>query len=405
GRGSVLRNGVLVLEDGTIYPGYLFGYLGDQQKNLKKFWLGWGELVFNTAMTGYEEILTDPSYMGQMVVMTTPHVGTYGITLKDQESSKAHLSGFVIRELTEEPSNWRSRLSLNEYLRRQKISGIAGIDTRALTLRLRDKGALRAAIIEKSEVQIPPRAATRGPKSEAGKIVEELKKQPLMEGRGLAGRVSVSEPSVWTQKRLMPRFTIPGARPLVAVWDFGAKWNILRELENGGARTVVYPWNATVKDLLTHEPRGIILSNGPGDPSALHSVIDEIRRLLDVPKRPPILGICLGHQLLALACGARTYKMKFGHHGVNHPVKELSSGRTLISSHNHGFAVEPNTIPTDAQVTYISLNDQTIEGFESVSRGLAAAQFHPESSPGPWEAKGLFSHFQQLMKTYAGHGN
>ncbi|MBI2069936.1 MAG: glutamine-hydrolyzing carbamoyl-phosphate synthase small subunit [Elusimicrobia bacterium] len=377
--------GLLVLEDAGVFQGTLFGAPGAG--------VAAGEVVFNTAMCGYEEVLTDPSYRGQIVVMTSPHQGNYGITLEDAESSRPHLAGFVVGELSEFPSNWRAKISLNDYLKQNKIAGLSGVDTRALTLTIRSSGALRGAII---------RAPKTGLSRAIERAVAAIKAHPAMEGLGLAQEVSVGQASLWNDNALKPFDGHASGRPRAAVWDFGVKWSILRSLEARGFDALVFPYQSTAREILDAKPQGIVLSNGPGDPAALGHAIGEIRRIIDEPRHPPVLGICLGHQLLGLACGGRTYKMKFGHHGVNHPVRDASTGRVWISSHNHGFTVDSQSLPNDVKVTHLSLNDRTVEGLACEDRGFISVQFHPESAPGPWEARGVFGQFKQMAEAASG---
>lgn len=380
--------GYLVLEDGSVYPGFLFGDAGLKQSV--------GEVVFNTAMAGYEEVLTDPSYCGQIVLMTYPHQGNYGITLQDAESDKVHVSGFVVRELCEQPSSWRSRLSLSEYLKKRKVLGIWGVDSRALTLKLRSLGVLRGMIVAAGRGQAPLDA-----------FIQAVRNHPSMEGLALAGHVSVAQQALWQQNasgngrhktKEFDHKTEIKPKERIAVWDFGVKASILRHLSAFGRELMLFPYRATAQEILAIHPAAIVLSNGPGDPAALTDVIGQIRFLLSHGERPWLFGICLGHQLLGLACGVKTYKMKFGHHGVNHPVKDLASGRVWISSHNHGFAVDGETLPADVKATHISLNDGTLEGIFSEERRFMAVQFHPESAPGPWEAQGVFKSFYDRLE-------
>ncbi len=393
------RSGCLILEDGSVFPGYLH--------NLLKHGDVMAEAVFNTAMSGYEEVVTDPSYLGQIVVMTAPHQGNYGINLEDAESGAAHLSGFVVREFCDVPSNWRSKVSLGDFLAHEGVAVLSGVDTRTLTLKLRRTGCLRA-MITAGLAPVAPASRTfssgksatapAGAPSQAWveRKLRALKTHPQMQGSALAQEVSVNRVSLWQRDRLAPLGGMPTGA-VAAVWDFGVKWGILRQIEALGLTPVVFPIGSTAEEILACNPDAIVLSNGPGDPAALHSAIEQAARLLAVKNRPWILGICLGHQILALACGAKTYKMTFGHRGVNHPVKDIATGRVLITSHNHGFAVDAKTLPAGVATAYVSLNDDTLEGMFSQERRFISTQFHPESSPGPHEARGIFAQFQGML--------
>ena len=388
--------GFLILEDGSCFEGLLFG---DTTKSES-----FGEAVFNTAMAGYEEVLTDPSYRGQIVVMTYPHQGNYGITTEDGESGAIHVAGFVVRELTLEPSSWRAKLSLSQALGKAGITGISGVDTRQITLALRRQGAMRGAIFK----AVP---SLTGKKLERwiASMVAKVRASATMEGLALADKVSVKSATPFSNSQLTTRISASGApgaessaighdsRLRVAVWDFGVKQSILRNLENLGYAVTLFPYQSKADEILSTNPQGIVLSNGPGDPAVLGHAIGEIKALIHKNKKPPILGICLGHQLLGIACGGKTYKMRFGHHGVNHPVKNIQSSRVWISSHNHGFAVAPESLPSGVEPTYTSLNDQTLEGMASRELGFFSVQFHPEAAPGPTEAAGIFKQFAQEM--------
>jgi carbamoyl-phosphate synthase small subunit len=358
---------LLALEDGTIFKGRSCGAEGETV----------GEAVFNTAMTGYQEILTDPSYKGQIVAMTCPQIGNYGITSEDNESKKPWLSGFIVREMCRKPSNWQSVEPLDFFLKKHGIVAIEGIDTRALTLRLRDKGALRAAI------------STAG--MDAKRLIAKARSAPKMAGLDLASLVSTSESYRWTEG-LKP---LEGRALHVVVYDFGVKFGILRSLARLGCETTVVPSNTTAAQVLKLKPDGILLSNGPGDPEPLHDPIDAIKRLLD--SRKPLFGICLGHQLLGLALGGKSYKLKFGHHGSNHPILDLGTKKVEITSHNHGFAIDERSLPKEIRPTHVSLNDKTCEGLEHTQLPAFSVQYHPEASAGPHDSRYLFDRFQTLM--------
>ncbi|MEN3189092.1 MAG: glutamine-hydrolyzing carbamoyl-phosphate synthase small subunit, partial [Atribacterota bacterium] len=338
---------LLALEDGRVFEGYAFGALQEAS----------GEVVFNTSMTGYQEILTDPSYRGQIVVMTYPLIGNYGINTLDVESIRPQVAGFIVREKSPMESNWRSEESLENYLRRNHIMGLAQIDTRALTKHIREKGAMRAVM---SVVDL-----------DSASLVAKARAIPPMVGQDLVQEVTVSEPYVWEEKG---QFTI-------AVLDCGVKFNILRELAKRNCRVVVYPAWFEAKEVLKENPDGVLLSNGPGDPAALPYVV---RFAEEVMGRVPVFGICLGHQILCQALGAKTFKLKFGHHGGNHPVKDLLSGWVAITTQNHGFSVDFDTLPMgEVEITHVNLNDGTLEGIKHRRLPLFSVQFHPEAHPGP----------------------
>lgn len=361
----------LALDDGRIFRGRAFGATGESG----------GEVVFNTALSGYQEVLTDPSYTGQMVVMTYPEIGNYGINREDLESRQPQVAGFIVKENNTAHSNWRASGSLEDYLREHGICGIEGIDTRALTAHLRDKGS-RNAILSTSD---EPDAA----------LVERAKKLPSMVGLDLASRVTTKTAYDWTE----PVPDAPqhqGRRLKVAVYDFGVKWNILRMLVSAGFDVRVYPAATPASEVLASNPDGVFLSNGPGDPEPVTYAVANIRAILG---KKPVFGICLGHQLLGLAMGGKTYKLKFGHHGANQPVKDQLTGKVEITSQNHGFAVDVASIGDIAAVTHINLNDDTNEGLAHKKLPVFSVQYHPEASPGPHDASYLFERFRRVIET------
>ncbi|HJM84575.1 MAG TPA: glutamine-hydrolyzing carbamoyl-phosphate synthase small subunit [Candidatus Marinimicrobia bacterium] len=359
------KSAKLILENGTIFSGISFGAEGETI----------GEVCFNTGMTGYQEILTDPSYCGQLITMTYPHIGNYGVNEEDVESNKIHAAGFIVREENVVPSNFRSTQSLGEYLRAQKIVGIQKIDTRMLTRILRDEGAMNGII---STVDL-----------DDDSLLQKVKMAPSMDGLDLARVVTCDKSYKWSK----------GKHKIAAI-DFGIKHNILRLLESHGCEVTVFPATTTAADILKIKPDGIFLSNGPGDPAAVTYGIKTVKELLG---KKTIFGICLGHQILALALGAKTYKLKFGHRGCNHPVKNVETGVVEITSQNHGFAVDANSLSENMEVTHLSLNDQTIEGLKCTNVQAFSVQYHPESSPGPHDSRYLFQNFIDMMteKEYA----
>ena len=329
-----------------------------------------GEVCFNTGITGYQEILTDPSYAKQIVTMTAPHIGNYGVNAKDIESEKIQVSGFVIKEETTFPSNWRSEMSLGDYLKKQNIVGIKNIDTRALTRHIRDNGAMNGIISSTTDNK--------------NKLTSKLKSSPSMTGLDLAKNVSTKNIYEWSDK----------GEYRVAAIDFGIKKNILRILEEFHCQVTVFPANTTSKDILSFAPDGVFLSNGPGDPAAVEYGIETVKQILG---EKPIFGICLGHQILAIALGAKTFKLKFGHRGINHPVKNMGEKTIEITSQNHGFAVELESLPQNVISTHINLNDNTSAGIESIDYPAFSVQYHPESSPGPHDSRYLFKKFIRMM--------
>jgi len=368
---------VLALSDGTIFRGRSIGDTG----------CGVGEVVFNTAITGYQEILTDPSYAKQIVTLTYPHIGNTGINAQDVESRRVFASGLVVRDASIEASSWRSAGSLSDYLREQGVVGIAEIDTRSLTRLLREKGAQSGCI-------------TAGGNNSEAEALLRAREFPGLKGADLARVVTTDESYRWREGSWA--IETNGYRPMpeerwnVVAYDFGVKVNILRLLADRGCAVEVVPATELASQVLARRPDGVFLSNGPGDPEPCDYAIEAIREL--VQSGTPVFGICLGHQLLALACGARTIKMKFGHHGANHPVKDLETGRVLITSQNHSFAVDETSLPSDLKATHRSLFDGSLQGIRVVGKAAFGFQGHPEASPGPHDVRGLFDHFVDLMR-------
>jgi carbamoyl-phosphate synthase small subunit len=376
-------NATLALEDGTWYRGVSAGAPGETS----------GEVVFNTSMTGYQEVLTDPSYAGQIVTMTAPLIGNYGTAAGDAESEAPRVAGFIMREASPVASNWRADSSLREYLVRHNIVAIADIDTRALTRVLRSAGVMRGVIatgqVDPEELVNKARAI---PKMEGSDLVRGVTCEVAFDWReraAAAGDADHREFGIAPQRRSSRRLR-------VAAYDFGIKWNILRRLDAYGCDVRVFPATAPANELLATEPDGIFLSNGPGDPAALPYAINNVRELLNTDV--PTFGICLGHQILGLAVGGQTFKLKFGHRGANHPVKELDSGKVEITSQNHGFAVDPGSLPAEVKVTHLNLYDGTVEGFAHTSKPVFSVQYHPEASPGPHDADYLFLKFLDAME-------
>lgn len=358
---------LLALEDGTLWSGQPFGALGERA----------GEVVFNTGMTGYQEVLTDPSYHGQIVVMTQPHIGNYGTNKEDEQSHRAWVAGFVVRAASPVASNWRSTKTLPDYLRDQDVVGITDVDSRALVRHIRDHGAMRAVL------------CSTDPDPEH--MIAKARSGRTMNGLDLAQEVTCQD---IYQFPLHDSEQHAAANYHVVAYDFGIKRTILRILTKLGCQVTVVPARTTAGDVLALKPDGILLSNGPGDPAAVHYAIETSKELLG---QKPIFGICLGHQILALALGAQTYKLKFGHRGSNQPVKDHDTGRVQISTHNHGFAVEADSLPKGVEITHVNLNDGCVEGIRVPHAGAFGVQFHPEASPGPHDAMVLFSEFVQLM--------
>jgi carbamoyl-phosphate synthase small subunit len=369
-----MKKAILALADGTVYEGASFGAEGEAG----------GEVVFNTSMTGYQEILTDPSYKGQMVTMTYPMIGNYGVNPEDVESGRPWVEGFIVKEYCQYPSNWRSRGSLDSYMKSYNIVGIQGIDTRALTKHIRDKGAQQGII-----------------STELGNAMDLCKKakaRPEMVGQDLAKDVTCREPYQWLEKPWdLERGYEHVERTMlkVVVYDFGVKRNILRNLAGLGCDVIVVPAFTKWQEVMSIKPDGVVLSNGPGDPEPVSYAVENIKALIG---KVPIFGICLGHQLIGLALGGKTYKLKFGHHGGNQPVKDLSTGKVEITAQNHGFAVDVGSIPDVVELTHVNLNDKTVEGMRHKDLPLFSVQYHPEAGPGPHDSHYLFDRFVAMME-------
>ena len=377
---------ILALADGTVYVGHSIGSPGQTV----------GEVVFNTALTGYQEILTDPSYCQQIVTLTYPHIGNYGVNREDVESDKVHASGLIIKDLPLIASNFRSNEALSDYLIRQGTVAIAGIDTRSLTKRLRTHGAQNGAILALPAGQVLDAQAL---KVATEKAVAAAQGAPSMSGLDLAQKVSVTKSFEWTEAEWVLGKGYGTPKELkhhVVAYDFGVKRNILRMLSERGCKVTVVPAKTSAADVMALSPSGVFLSNGPGDPEPCEYAIAAARTIIDAGI--PTFGICLGHQIMALASGAKTFKMKFGHHGANHPVQEISSKRVSITSQNHGFAVNSQTLPANLKVTHVSLFDSTIQGLMRTDRPAFCFQGHPEASPGPHDIAYLFDRFTALME-------
>ena len=390
---GLVSKAILALEDGTVFKGQAFGATESVA----------GEVCFNTSMTGYQEILTDPSYKGQIVTMTYPLIGNYGVNDQDIESYQSHTSGFVIRELSPVVSNYRSDCSLNEYMVKNNIPGIQGIDTRALTKKLRVRGSMNGYLTTKQDVS----------EEEA---LEKARNWPGLIGIDFVKEVTHKSAFEWDQQdqvsaafRLphgpteldgrIQRKDLPAAEIPIVAYDFGVKYNILRMLRQQGFKVIVLSANTPAEEALRYNPAGIFLSNGPGDPSAVSYAAQAVAELIQ--KGLPIFGICLGHQILSLAMGGKTSKLKFGHRGANHPVKDLDSGRVEITSQNHGFTVDADSLPSEVAVNRINLNDQTVEGLRHKNKPVYCVQYHPEASPGPHDSSNMFNEFRQLVEKHA----
>lgn len=382
---------ILALEDGRYFEGESFGAPGTRT----------GEICFNTSMSGYQEVLTDPSYRGQIVAMTYPMIGNYGINGLDPESAEPHVRGFVIEELCEVPSNWRSTQSLDGYLKEHGIPGIQGVDTRALTRHLRTLGAMRAVITnELSSVEEAVKAAAASAPMSGSDYVKEVttKQAYVWDPEDQESREwDIPSPSQNREGGPEGAFRdLPPARHHIVAYDFGIKKNILRSLRQSGFRVEVVPATTTAEQVLAKNPDGVFLSNGPGDPAALDYIHKEVKGLIG---KKPIFAICLGHQILGHAYGGRTFKLKFGHRGGNQPVKDLRNGKVAITSQNHGFAIDPASLPSNVEVTHINLNDGTVEGMRHREAPVLSVQYHPEAAPGPNDAKYFFAEFAKMIDT------
>ncbi len=370
---SSARVATLALADGTIYRGEAFGVAGE----------GVGEVVFHTGMTGYQEVLSDPSYAGQIVCMTYPEIGNVGVNPEDDESAGLHLRGFVVRDHVNFPSSWRSRESLQDYLTRHGVPGICELDTRALVRRLRTVGAMNGILVHGE--------------CDAAELVRRASQVPPMTGRNLVDEVTTAEAYRWTEGSSWRIATRPSPTYQILAYDFGIKRNILRMLANAGLETTVVPARTSAAEALAREPDGIFLSNGPGDPAAVGYAVETVRELIE---EKPIFGICLGHQILGLALGGTRTKLRFGHHGANQPARDLDSGRVMITSENHGFALDGAALDADPdlEVTHTNLNDRCVEGLRHRRLPVFSVQYHPEASPGPHDASHLFQSFRELIE-------
>ncbi len=375
----------LALEDGSVFEGKAFGDTSGRMVG--------GEVCFNTSMSGYQEILTDPSYAGQIITMTCPLIGNYGVAgSDDMESKNIHARGFIVRELAHRVSNFRAEKSLAAWLKENNVVGLTGIDTRALTRRLRVTGAMQGVI------------CTDAAKTDA-ELVAAARSEPSLDGRNLAAQVACGQPCGWSENlgAWAPLHGAAGAdrKPFkVVALDCGAKHNILRNLADQNFEVCILPWDATPEQIMAQKPDGLFISNGPGDPAAVEATIATLRTLVNAPKPLPTFGICLGHQLLSLALGAKTYKLKFGHRGGNHPIQNLGTGKVEITAQNHGFAVERASLEqANGEVTHINLNDDTVAGFRHKTLPVFAIQYHPEASPGPHDSRYLFDCFRTMIET------
>ncbi len=353
---------LLILEDGTVFEGIHFGAEGEAS----------GEIVFNTAMTGYQEILTDPSYKGEIVTMTYPLIGNYGLTREDVESYAPHVNGFIVREFCDYPSNWRMQERLENYLKANNISGITGLDTRALTKRLRTKGTMKGIITTDDSTE--------------SSLIQRAKELPELSGQDLVRQVTCQKIEI---------VEADDAKYSIVLIDCGAKRNIIRSLVKRGCKVTIVPATITAQKILSYNPDGVMISNGPGDPQDAYYVVDTVKELMG---KKPIFGICLGHQIIGLACGADTYKLKFGHRGANHPVKNLDTGRVHITTQNHGFGIRADSIDgLDIEVTHLNSNDNTIEGLRHKKYPVFSVQYHPEASPGPHDSYFIFDELLKIL--------
>jgi carbamoyl-phosphate synthase small subunit len=375
------QKAILALEDGVVFEGWSFGFLGEKT----------GEVVFNTSMTGYQEILTDPSYKGQIVIMTYPLIGNYGINQEDIESQGPKVEGFIVKENSPIFSSWRGNNTLSDYLTRHRIMGAEGLDTRAITKHIRQAGAMKA-VLSTDDL-------------DRDRLIEKARNSPGLIGRDLVKEVTCGKSFPWTSGNdsqfLNHHPTSPTShvRPKVVALDYGIKYNILRSLYDWNCDVTVLPAPSSAESILALQPDGILLSNGPGDPEGVPYAIETIRQLIG---KKPIFGICLGHQLLGLALGGRTFKLKFGHRGANQPVKDLKTGKVMITSQNHGFCVDPQSLdPAEIELTQINLNDQTLEGMKHKRFPIFSVQYHPEASPGPHDTQGLFGEFVKMMELHS----
>jgi len=379
-----MKRAYLALENGAFFSGFSFGAEGETE----------GEVIFNTGMTGYQEILTDPSYKGQIVLMTYPEIGNYGVNDEDVESWKPWVEGFIVKEYWDAPSNFRSESSLGTYLEKHGIVGTWGVDTRMITRMIREEGAMRGVISTTC--------------SDPKKLVERARSVEPIEGRDLVKHVTCSEKFRWTEgdfdlregylpaERYLEKFS---KRPHIAVIDCGVKYNILRMLVSHGFEVTVFPAATSLDEVLEEGVDGIFVSNGPGDPEGVPYVIDTVRKAIG---RIPVFGICLGHQIMGLALGGRTFKLKFGHHGVNQPVMDLETGKVEITSQNHNFSVEAGSIEKKARITHVNLNDETVEGLEIPDLLMFSVQYHPEASPGPHDSRYIFTRFYEYLTRFRG---
>ncbi len=363
----------LVLADGTMFRGASVGARGEKV----------GEVVFNTAITGYQEILTDPSYRGHIVTMTYPLIGNSGVNFEDNEAVRPYLAGFIVKEFCPLPSNWRKDDDLENFLKKHGIMWLHQIDTRKLTRNLRETGAKKGIISTEDH--------------DYESLLKKVRDFPDIEGLDLVKEVTCSEPYDWDEPTWRWNATPDRPEPQfrVAAYDFGIKQNILRLLVDAGAKVRVFPATATAEEVLAYEPDGVFLSNGPGDPQTVTYAIENVQRLIG---KKPVFGICLGHQILGLALGGKTFKLTFGHHGANHPVRRLETGHVEITSQNHNFAVDPESVRSECEITHINLNDQTVEGFVHRKYPVFAIQYHPEASPGPHDSRYLFDRFKKMIE-------